>query len=171
VSAGSLQRTWRVDGTTVRADLRLEADRLVGILSGADGERRVDVRVHRTTRDEVVVRDAGRRHHAVLARHGGTLWVALDGHVYELTVEATSRRGKGPGAEGFTTSPMTGIVAKVAVRPGDRVAEGDLLFVVEAMKMEYAVKAPREAVVSAVTHAAGDKVKVDEPVVTFEAAR
>ena len=54
-------------------------------------------------------------------------------------------------------SPMQGTVLKVAVVDGDAVGEGDLLLVVEAMKMENEIVAPREGVVSglAVTVGAG----------------
>jgi biotin carboxyl carrier protein len=63
---------------------------------------------------------------------------------------------------------MTGVLAKVVVAAGDRVAEGDELFVVEAMKMEFSVKAPRAAVVTEVKGARGAKVALGEVVVVFE---
>ena len=63
---------------------------------------------------------------------------------------------------------MTGVVIQVTTEPGAEVEEGDTLFVVEAMKMEYAVHAPRAARVAEVRAEVGDQVKVDDPVVTFE---
>ena len=63
----------------------------------------------------------------------------------------------GGAGNGAVVSPMQGTVLKVAVVDGDAVAEGDLLLVVEAMKMENEIVAPREGVVSglAVTVGAG----------------
>ena len=70
-----------------------------------------------------------------------------------------ARQGHAGGAagNGAVVSPMQGTVLKVAVVDGDAVAEGDLLLVVEAMKMENEIVAPREGVVSglAVTPGAG----------------
>ena len=54
-----------------------------------------------------------------------------------------------------------------AVAAGQAVAAGATLFVVEAMKMEFAVKAPRAVTVAEVRRRAGEKVALGEVVVTF----
>ena len=56
------------------------------------------------------------------------------------------------------TSPMPGKVIKLAVKAGDEVAKGDLLLVVEAMKMENNIHSPANAKVERVNVAAGDMV-------------
>jgi biotin carboxyl carrier protein len=56
------------------------------------------------------------------------------------------------------TSPMPGKVIKLAVKTGDEVAKGDLLLVVEAMKMENNIHSPAKAKVERVNVAAGDMV-------------
>ena len=53
---------------------------------------------------------------------------------------------------------MQGTIVKIAVTDGDTVAAGDLVVVLEAMKMEHAVKAPRDGKIKAVHFAAGDQV-------------
>jgi acetyl-CoA/propionyl-CoA carboxylase biotin carboxyl carrier protein len=67
------------------------------------------------------------------------------------------RQGNAGGAtgSGAVVSPMQGMVLKVVVTDGDAVVEGDLLFVVEAMKMENEIVAPREGVVRDVAVAVG----------------
>jgi 3-methylcrotonyl-CoA carboxylase alpha subunit len=66
-------------------------------------------------------------------------------------------------------APMPGRVVLVKARPGDRILAGQELLVIEAMKMELAVKAPRDGVVAEVRAAEGDFVEADAVLVTLEA--
>jgi len=66
-------------------------------------------------------------------------------------------------------APMPGRVVLVKARPGDRVLAGQELLVIEAMKMELAVKAPRDGVVAEVRAAEGEFVEADTVLVTLEA--
>jgi acetyl-CoA/propionyl-CoA carboxylase, biotin carboxylase, biotin carboxyl carrier protein len=61
-------------------------------------------------------------------------------------------------------SPMQGTVVRVAVEDGQRVAAGDLVAVVEAMKMENAVVAPIDGVVRELAVRVGDTVAQDAPI-------
>ncbi len=65
-----------------------------------------------------------------------------------------------PVAEGQTAvvAPMQGTVASVEAAPGQEVAAGDLLLVMEAMKMEHEIRAPASGVVAELAVAAGDTV-------------
>jgi 3-methylcrotonyl-CoA carboxylase alpha subunit len=65
-------------------------------------------------------------------------------------------------------APMPGRVVIVRIKPGDTVAAGQELLVMEAMKMELALKAPREGVVAEVRAAAGEFVEADAVMVTLE---
>jgi len=56
------------------------------------------------------------------------------------------------------TAPMPGKVIKIAVKQGDTVSKGDLLLVVEAMKMENNIVCPADAIVDRINVAAGDMV-------------
>jgi len=59
---------------------------------------------------------------------------------------------------GHLTAPMSGTVVAVMVKPGDAVAKGAALVVLEAMKMEHTIVAPLAARVAAVHFAVGDRV-------------
>ncbi|MFJ4715405.1 carboxyl transferase domain-containing protein [Streptomyces sp. NPDC088785] len=59
---------------------------------------------------------------------------------------------------GTTTAPMSGTVTSVDVAPGQRIASGAVLLVLEAMKMEHVVRADRSGVVRAVRAGVGDTV-------------
>ena len=56
------------------------------------------------------------------------------------------------------TSPMQGTIVKVAVADGDEVAEGDLIVVLEAMKMEQPINAHRSGIVSGLNAQTGETV-------------
>ena len=64
---------------------------------------------------------------------------------------------------------MPGRVVLVRAKAGDTVAAGQELLVLEAMKMELALKAPRDGVVAEVRAAAGDFVEADAVLVVLEA--
>ena len=72
------------------------------------------------------------------------------------------------GEDKLCRSPVTGIVIKVNVAPGQAVKAGDLVVVLEAMKMETNVTAPSAGKVKNVRVAQGDSVKVGQVVVEFE---
>ena len=61
--------------------------------------------------------------------------------------------------EGSALAPMPGSVVRVAVAPGDRVEAGQVLVVLEAMKMEHAVHAGTAGIVAEVDVAEGDQVE------------
>jgi len=65
-------------------------------------------------------------------------------------------------------SPVMGLVIKVNVEPGQVVEAGALILVLEAMKMETNVTAPRAGTVKSVHVKQGDPVKLDQVLVEFE---
>ena len=69
------------------------------------------------------------------------------------------RKGHAAGASGDAlTSPMQGTIVKVAVSEGDKVAEGDLVVVLEAMKMEQPLNAHKAGVITGLTADVGAAV-------------
>jgi oxaloacetate decarboxylase alpha subunit len=77
-------------------------------------------------------------------------------------------RAVGGGHAGDTVKAvLAGNIFDVLVAPGEEVAEGEPLLVVEAMKMETAVCAPKTGIVTAVHVASGDIVAVGDPLVTI----
>ncbi|MDQ2990306.1 MAG: acetyl/propionyl/methylcrotonyl-CoA carboxylase subunit alpha [Pseudomonadota bacterium] len=65
-------------------------------------------------------------------------------------------------------APMPGRVVLVKVQPGDHVVAGQEVLVIEAMKMELGLKAPRDGVIPEVRAAAGDFVEADAVLVTLD---
>ena len=106
-----------------------------------------------------------------LARTGTTAHLSWDGTVWDLEDEREGARAARRQDAGVLEAPMPGRVAAVRVAPGQQVTKGEELLVVEAMKMENALRAPRDGVVSAVHAAVDDMVAPGRPLVELEAER
>ncbi len=106
----------------------------------------------------VVLRIDGRRHRAVVNATTHMVEVVFEGQ--RFVFERPDVFGDhGPAlSNGTVLAPMPGTVLVVNVEPGQAVAEGDVLGVMEAMKMELALKAPFAGTVTAVDAAVGDQV-------------
>ena len=65
-------------------------------------------------------------------------------------------------------SPMPGLLAEIAVKPGQEIKAGEKLAVIEAMKMENTLKAERDGVVAEVLAKAGESLAVDQAILRFE---
>ena len=65
-------------------------------------------------------------------------------------------------------APMPGLVLDVHVKVGDQVKEGDIIIILEAMKMENVIKATGEAVVKSIKVKKSDTIDKGEIMVTFE---
>ena len=76
-----------------------------------------------------------------------------------LLPDALDRGGAGGAGGDIVEAPMPGLVREIAVSVGDAVAEGDRLAVLEAMKMEHVMRAPRDGVIAALPVAAGGQVE------------
>jgi biotin carboxyl carrier protein len=98
---------------------------------------------------ELIVRDGDRAARIYAVNAGETTWVFHDGVTYEM-VEARSARARATAPAGLLTSPMPATVIQVKVKAGDAVTRGDVLIVLEAMKMELPVRAPADGRVTAV---------------------
>jgi len=71
-------------------------------------------------------------------------------------------------AEVIVLSELNATVWKIEVAPGDRVAEGDTLLLLESMKMEIPVTAPRDGTVTAILVKEEQIVVEGEPLATLE---
>jgi propionyl-CoA carboxylase alpha chain len=65
-------------------------------------------------------------------------------------------------------SPMPGLLVRLAVKPGQEVKAAEEICVIEAMKMENRLVAPRDVVIKSILVDQGSSVVVDQPIVEFE---
>jgi 3-methylcrotonyl-CoA carboxylase alpha subunit len=102
---------------------------------------------------------AGVRHGARWHRQGLQLhvWIGEAHHEF-LIDDPGAREFTASAATGGLTTPLPGVVSAVPVRVGQAVAAGEVLMVIEAMKMEHSITAPYDGVVQAIHFARGDRV-------------
>jgi len=122
----------------------------------ADG---AGARIHEWSPDAIDVEVDGRRRRSRVTRAGDLLVIQASGGDLELRVLP---RFVPPGAEaasGGLVAPMPGRVIQLCAKAGDAVAAGQVLLVLEAMKMEHPIAAPQDGVVGEVRVALGDQVE------------
>jgi acetyl-CoA/propionyl-CoA carboxylase biotin carboxyl carrier protein len=146
--------------------------------------RTMAVEAHRITGDSGTIRLRE------LGEHDGCQRLELDDEVHEAVVDVTGHdvlvayRGQtydfgrpdafGPGdnrtaaSDDDVRAPMPGTVIAVDVAVGDRIVEGQPLGVLEAMKMEIALKAPHSGMVSQVAAQPGDQVRLGAVLFTVD---
>ena len=111
--------------------------------------------------------------------------ITVNGNVYDVVVEEGASTGAAPvakaapkaapkaaapaGAQGAVkvNAPMPGKILKVNVNAGTAVKKGDVLLVLEAMKMENEICAPQDGTVATVECAVGDSVESGKVLVSM----
>lgn len=117
----------------------------------------------------------GERHvEVVIATRGDEVFVHLDGEAYQLRYEHPLDRlaaQSGGGAEDGIRAPMPGSIVSVLVKPGDAVSKGQALLLMESMKMETTITAPRDGVVQAVQFEKGQTFDRDVLLLSLETVK
>ncbi len=107
----------------------------------------------------IVLHYAGLRVLAQVLRSGEVAHVFMPQGATQITVlDALAHAGEAQAEGGRLTAPMPGKVVSFAVRAGDTVSKGQVLAVMEAMKMEHTIAAPAAGVVAELLYAPGDQV-------------
>ena len=117
------------------------------------GEYRASV----STDGRIMVQQDGRSRIAHSAKVGDVWWVHIDGHIF--CIEKTEAGSADGDSDGGMTAPMPGKILEVKVADGQTVEAGELLLVMEAMKMEHRIVAPTDGVVAKVNFSTGDQVQ------------
>lgn len=113
----------------------------------------------------------GKTYRGAVASKGATTWISVAGEVWTQTVEKRKHRNRlASGALDLKTilAPMPGKIIKTVALIGADVKVGDVLIVMEAMKMEYTLKAQINGRVEKLTCAVGTQVALGEVLMSLE---
>ena len=157
------QRTYRNGEGTVAIGAKRQGSEIV--IDTESGEQAFEWQ--QLSPGEYVLRANGQQKRVVVAQEGADRWVWVDGHVHHL-VHETAGAAAHPISSGNLLSPMPGLVLKVFVSAGDSVTRNQVLVVLEAMKMQYEITAPRDGAVAEVAVTEGQQVDGDVPLVMLE---
>jgi len=118
--------------------------------------------------DRYALRWGGRTWLVTTRREGNAVEVAVDGARFRVTPTAGRPAGAAAGAAGPVKSPMPGKVVELTAVVGAAVARGDVVAVVEAMKLRTSLTAGCDGVVTAVQCALDDQVTAGQVLVEIE---
>ena len=115
---------------------------------------------------KVSVEIDGKMVDGIVAHKNGVLWAHVNGETFTIETAKKSRKGMKAGAgsakPGEVAAPMPGKVIKLLVAPGIKVESHQVVVVMEAMKMEYTLKAACDGVVADVLCEAGQQVALGQ---------
>jgi 3-methylcrotonyl-CoA carboxylase alpha subunit len=114
---------------------------------------------------EFLVTSEGKTQRAFAVRGRSATWVFLDGDVHVIDTAPTRTRRATGDDNAALAAPMPATVVSIAVAVGQQVASGDTLILLEAMKMELSIKAPRAGRVTRIACHQGELVQPGVPLV------
>lgn len=134
------------------------------------GDRSVVVEIIQSKEGRLDLLIDGERVTAYVSSDNTKRWVTINGQTVVLTKSSGTRRS-GLGhhhAAGELTAPMPGQVRAVNVSEGETVSKGQTLLLLEAMKMEIKVQAPRDSVIKKLFVKQGQTVEREQVLITVE---
>jgi acetyl/propionyl-CoA carboxylase alpha subunit len=101
------------------------------------------------------------------------IWIYFDGRTYALPLENGAQRNrKKSGSSAIESNrilaPMPGKITKILLSEGQSVEQGKVAIVMEAMKMEYTLKAEISAKIKKIAVKIGDQVSLGQTLIEFE---
>ena len=93
-------------------------------------------------------------------------FVFIDGNIFKVKRTELTGQKKTEKKEGGLNSPISGTVVSVKTKKGNEIRKGDVIMVIEAMKMEYLIRAPYDGKIRKVNFKNNDQIEIGQK--TFE---
>jgi acetyl/propionyl-CoA carboxylase alpha subunit len=136
------------------------------------GDTNFDVEIIRTDTERGLLELLidGQRVKAYVSADGAKRWVTVNGQTVVLTKAAAGAKRRGAGQEHASelAAPMPGLVRSVNIAENESVAKGQTLLVLEAMKMEIRIQAPRDGTVKKLLVKQGQTVDREQVLIELD---
>lgn len=120
---------------------------------------------------EILLENSGAKHQAVVDVIGNKIWIHFRGKTFVVDRESrVDRRSSAGGGShpGKIMAPMPGKITKILVQKNQKLNSGDTVLVMEAMKMEYTLKAEISGAVAKLDCSVGDQVTLGKLLVEIQ---
>ena len=132
------------------------------------GELMLELEDIRTSDELVVFVGEGVRYRLSVFETEDTIRIFQGANVFDL--QKWSPNYESDGAAGSLAAPMPGVITALVAKEGSSVKAGDVLLVMEAMKMEHAIEAPSDGTLTGFRFQPGDQIQQGDQLVDFEPA-
>ena len=139
-----------------------------GAFAFKTGDRELDVNVLEAGQGSVEMDIDGQRSNYSMSNINNRWLIHCNSHDLELIEMPRYPISDSDDFGGGLIAPMPGSILATEVQPGDNVKKGDVLVILEAMKMEHRITAPRDGIVNNVHISVGDQVEIEQLLVTLE---
>lgn len=164
-----MKLTFEVDSQAVNIDLTPQGKAYRATI----GDETVDVEIVRVEAEQGKLELLINGEHVVAytSSDGAKRWVTINGQTEVLTKASGARhRGKSSGHDQRSelAAPMPGVVRSVNIEQGQTASKGQTLMVLEAMKMEIRIHAPRECVIQKLWVKLGETVEREQVLIEIK---
>ncbi len=151
---------------TLNLEEKVKNDILVSL-----GKREYHVSVEFLSSDEILLNIDGKIHNVIINSNSSSHSVYVNGRFFKIEKKSASqilgKKGAKPKKRNVKTS-MPGRIVKVFVEEGEEVKEGQVVLVLEAMKMQNEIKSPQPGIITKINPAAGDSVEAGSLLFSIE---
>ena len=168
-SAGALESRYGLTAGETAFDLSVSpaGAREYGVRGDSETVR---IKVVSVEEGRAVVGIDGAHRHLLFHAEGDALYLGEAGRDYRFDSGRSAASLQDEQGGGRVVAPMHGKILEIAVVPGDIVARGDRLLVIEAMKMQHDIVAPAAGAVADILQQAGVQVAAGDPLVDIAVA-
>ena len=168
-SAGTLESRCGLTAGETAFDLSVSPSGLRDYTVRGDAEA-ASVHVVSVEEGRAILGVDGAHRHLLFHAEGDALYLSEAGRDFRFDSGRSAASLPDEQGGGRVVAPMHGKILEIAVEPGDTVARGDRLLVIEAMKMQHDIVAPAAGAVAGILQQAGVQVAAGDPLVDIAVA-